>query len=226
MSLSNNGSKSDRLQNGNNLLHTCTNLSEAKHLISHGVNVNHKNFSGRAPIHSLMRLDNPGARSVILYLLQLRIRHETVYVNLTEPDGTTFAHLCEWGPIMSALAHNKHFNPNKIRPCDGNTPLMYCITYPKHPDIAKRLLEDPRIDLTICNPINGKTALELAEESTTEYGQEILKLILCKINSEFKASTMAPCFVATSKETPSLLEMTGASQIDSNAIKSSATPKP
>lgn len=226
MSLSSNSPKSERLHNGNNLLHTCTSLTEARHLISQGVNVNHKNFLGQAPLHSLMRLDNSGSRRVILYLLHLKLTNGKVRVNVVEPDGTSLAHLCEWGPIMSALIQHDDFNPNKIRFSDGNTPLMYCITYPKHPDIAKRLLEDPRIDLTICNPINGKTALDLAEESTTEYGQEILKLILCKINSESKTSIMAPGFVATNKQTLSLLEMTEIQEVDFNAITSATTPKP
>ncbi len=221
---SNNIPETDRLKNGNNLLHTCTDLSEAKDLVSRGVNVNHKNCFGQVPINALMRLDNPGAKEVVQYLMQVRFRNKPhVRINVAEPDGTTFAHLCEWGPIMSTLSSNKYFNPNKIRTSDGNTPLMLCITYPKNPDVAQRLLEDPRIDLTIRNPINGKTALELAEESTTEYGKEILKLIRNKIDGNTKSFIIAPGFVAASIGQASLLAMAPEAPTNEEIPTNSAT---
>lgn len=169
-----------RNHNGNTLLHSSNNLCEAKHLVCHGMDINKRNFSGQVPLHSLMRSYKPGVMPVILYLLSL----QHIHVNAAEPDGTTIAHLCEWGPVMEELVRSNNFDPNKIRLSDGNTPLMFCITYPKHPDIAKNLLEDPRIDLEIRNPKNGKTALEMARESTTEYGKQILALIADKIAEE------------------------------------------
>lgn len=142
------------------MLHTCTDQAEAENLVRDGVNVNAKNLARQTPLHSLMRLGNPKTIPVVLYLLKL----EQVDVNAAEPDGTTVAHLCEWGPIMSALVKRKDFDPNKIRNSDGNTPLMFSITYPKHPDITKRLLESPLINLKAINPRNGKTVLQFAQE--------------------------------------------------------------
>ncbi len=180
MHLSSNSAVQDRLQNGNNLLHTCTNQTEAENLVASGVNVNGLNYAGQTPLHSLMRLGNPATIPVVLYLLSL----EDVDVNVAEPDGTTIAHLCEWGPIMTRLVRREDFDPNKIRHSDGNTPLMFAVSYPKHPDIVRRLLRDSRLNFALPNSKNGKTALHLAYENRGgEYGSLNLELIINEITA-------------------------------------------
>lgn len=179
MLLSSTSSGSHRIQNGNNLLHTCISESEAKSIVACHIDINGKNDLGRTPINSLMRMGNKKTIPVIIYLLSL----EGIDVNATEPDGTTIAHLCEWGEIMNVLIKREDFNPNQIRSTDGNTPLMLCISYPKHPDIAKILLESPHLKLNIRNKLNGKTALEMAEESTHPSSKVILQLIKDKMDN-------------------------------------------
>lgn len=180
-------------------LHSCTTLQEVQELISAQPHssakqelVNSRLDVGVAPILAIMGNKSIAAdekHQMVIFLLSLRFEKDGFQVdpNVTKIDGKTPAHICQWGPVMTALVEHPDFNPNALS-TEGNTPLMQCIVAQKDKDLAVRLLASDKINLNIINPNTGKNALQMAEAAGLDGYVQLLRPAMARS----QATAMSP----------------------------------
>lgn len=128
-----------KLNNGNSLLHICTDVTMGTILINHGANVDATDSKQQTPLHVSMRRG--------LIPLTLLFLSSSANVNLQDVDGTAPLHLAEANVVNDGLiASGADVN---VQDANGDTPLHLAIRLKGSPIVIALL--NAGADKTIAN---------------------------------------------------------------------------